>query len=543
MLTKALLIGAMLSFFSVDALAFGSHKPIQQPPPNQAYLCETEWPPIWLAVEQRDVAMVKSLLQQGADISLECTEQIVEDASILFVAARQDGNTEIVNLLLAAGADPNIAAFNGRTALMWASQFPNNAEVVEALIRDHANVRAHDITGRTALFDAATADIARLLIKAGVPLNAVDTNGGTITALGTIVPKNSLDIAKVLLNAGANVHTGCPLCYVRSKEMAQLLIQSEADVNQTDGFKSALMTAANGDDLDLVKYLLSVGADPNFHNSRDFGADFVLSQYGPINNAALLRTLVGAGADVNQTDGSGWTALHRMAKGGNLDTAAEILKYGANVNATDKSGMTPLMSALQRLDNIDMLKFLVQSGADLNHVDSDGRTVLMMSIDFSWSATLERSSLLVKSGANVNYAAPDGNSALLIASSIRGDSDFVNMLIQAHADVNHAKSDGTTALMNAAFAARDLESVRALLVAGVDVNATNERGRTALMLSTTPVHLIDGTGEHIVFHPEIISALLAAGARKDLKDSSGMTALDIAKSNDAPDAIIKMLSQ
>ena len=59
-----------------------------------------------------------------------------------------------------------------------------------------------------------------------------------------------------------------------------------------------------------------------------------------------IKRLLELGADIQQLDIVGWSALHFKQQG---DSSPEIIEYllslGMTVNMTDKSGQTPLMCA------------------------------------------------------------------------------------------------------------------------------------------------------------------------------------------------------
>ena len=121
------------------------------------------------AVKANNVALVKNLIEQGADVNeLDANE----DAPL--VMAAYEGYTEIVRLLLAAGAD--VAAVDPgmkATAL-------------------HAAAYA----GRT--------DAARLLIAYGIDLNKQGPYNG-YTALHDAIWQNHVETAKVIIDAGADL--------------------------------------------------------------------------------------------------------------------------------------------------------------------------------------------------------------------------------------------------------------------------------------------------------------------------------------------------
>jgi cytohesin len=101
--------------------------------------------------------VVELLLARGADVNLRGSE-----GSTALFSASADGMTECVQVLLAAGADPDIPDDEGRTALMAAASCkrddgfqdlpPNDpAEVVAMLLDAGANPCAVDNRGQTAL--------------------------------------------------------------------------------------------------------------------------------------------------------------------------------------------------------------------------------------------------------------------------------------------------------------------------------------------------------------------------------------------------------
>ena len=97
-------------------------------------------------------------------------------------AACQNGNADMVALLLNAGANPSIALPGGETPLMTASRTGKLA-VLKLLIAHGADVNAKDADhGQTALMWAAAegnAEAISALIAAGADLTAVSKGGFT----------------------------------------------------------------------------------------------------------------------------------------------------------------------------------------------------------------------------------------------------------------------------------------------------------------------------------------------------------------------------
>lgn len=75
----------------------------------------------------------------------------------------------------------------------------------------------------------------------------------------------------------------------------------------------------------------------------NFSLDFL--QQVELNNIVKVREMVNQGADVNQSDKLGFTALHISSWNGYIELTKYLLDLGANPNVTSPSGYTPLAFA------------------------------------------------------------------------------------------------------------------------------------------------------------------------------------------------------
>ncbi|CAE7328800.1 unnamed protein product [Symbiodinium sp. CCMP2456] len=87
-----------------------------------------------------------------------------------------------------------------------------------------------------------------------------------------------------------------------------------------------------------------------------------------------VKALVDGGADVNQQDAYGWTAVRYAVRNRQLKSTQTLLDLGADVNIASKTGRTPLMSAAGNgLE--ELCKLLVEQGdADIMAADEGGKT-------------------------------------------------------------------------------------------------------------------------------------------------------------------------
>jgi ankyrin repeat protein len=96
-------------------------------------------------------------------------------------------------------------------------------------------------------------------------------------------------------------------------------------------------------------------------------ADAGLLAAAHLGHAAVVRTLIGAGAPLDHVNNLGWTALIEsivLGDGGprHLATLKALVEAGANVNLPDRNGQTPLTLARRR-GYPDMVEILKRSGA------------------------------------------------------------------------------------------------------------------------------------------------------------------------------------
>jgi len=234
----------------------------------------------------------------------------------LMLAARED-DIESARLLVAAGADVNAVAGDGKNALSLAV-FNGNYDLASYLIDSKADVNNTDTQRFTTLFWA------------------VDRrNMETAPNFPWMVTQDPLPLIKKLLDAGAN-----PNALVNNTPRARMRAGSPRIV-----FATALMRAAFSADLDLVKLLLASGADAKIISSdretmlsAAAGLGFIQGYSKgklPEERLEVVKLFVGLGNDVNQADDYGITPL--MVAGNMGDTA--IIQYladkGADLGAYD----------------------------------------------------------------------------------------------------------------------------------------------------------------------------------------------------------------
>ena len=255
---------------------------------------------------------------------------------------------------------------------------------------------------------------------------------------------------------------------------------------------------------EAVKVLLDNGADPN---QADKYGDTALMRATTRGDSEAAKVLLDNGAEPNQADKDGDTALIRAATFGYPEVAKILLDNGAEPDQEGEKGVTALMWAADN-GHSETAKILLDSGAKPNQAGKDSWTALMRAAIFGHSEVVK---ILLDNNADPNQADKDGDTALMRATAF-GRFEAVKVLLDNDADPNQADEDGWTALMGAADCGHS-EAVKVLLDNSAESNQANKNGRTALMWAAAGGY------------SDIAKVLLDNGAKLNQVDENGWTAL------------------
>ena len=438
---------------------------------------------------------------------------MLDDAPI--IAATKTGDIAVMRDILVEGADVNVAAVDGMTALHWAV-YQDNPELVQFLIDAGADISVTSRYGVEPISIAATngsAPVLKLILLAGADPNATMLGGET--ALMTAARAGPVDAVRQLLSHGA-----------------------DANARDAVGGQTALMWAAARNNASAVHALVELGADIRVRTTREPpspGRSYYKDPE-PTSFTALLfavragsieatRVLLDAGANVNDMLSDGQSALVVATANANWELADYLLDRGADPNL-DEAGWNALHQTVRTrrpnpsgglagpittgaVDSINVLKKLLVKG-----VDVDARMTTNGMKD-------GQRSRLNRLGATAFFLAAKNT-----------DVEAMRVLIEAGADPLIPSADGTTPLMVAAGIAifipgedggslpgqedEVFEAVRLCVELGTDVNARNFRAETAL-------HGAAFRGVN-----EVVDFLVVNGAHIDAKTVEGWTPLAVA---------------
>ncbi|KAH6613402.1 ankyrin repeat-containing domain protein [Chaetomium tenue] len=517
-----------------------------------------------------EVGVARTLINWGVDVNgFAGTETTALQEAV------KNRNAALISLLLDAGANPNIYFKNGggREAPLWTAIIGRSRclEIAKMLIGHGAdvNIRSSERSRRsfTLLSEAilgGNTDAVQMLLGAGARVNETRA----IPALHVAASCDNLEVAQVLLDAGADVDSPAGKAYAPKRrkavmegrhrvlrtplqwavsrnnvEMCQVILEAGADVN---GFPAAdylrrvnLFGRKEGRRWDDAVIYDEEGGD----NGDDGDGD---SEEGS-NNANGGNGDDGEGSDNgNGGDGDGddddsdsdystndidnlgdddddidcmSTVLQAAAGSGNEETVKLLLSQGALVNAAPSrwGGRTALQAAAES-GKSSLVRLLVDAGADVNApaAPEEGRTCLQTAAE---QGDLEMVNYLLRSGADVNGPASARSGRTALQAAVEWDRvAVVEQLLEAGADVRACPSceDGLQPLC-AALSNRSYELARLLLDKGAD---PNENYR-----ASSPLGIAASHGE-----VEMVRCLILAGADVNSRSDVGVSALETAAS-------------
>jgi ankyrin repeat protein len=332
--------------------------------------------------------------------------------------------------------------------------------------------------------------LVRELVLEGVNPDIKDANG--VTPLMLAAGHGSVDVAKVLIEAGASVNsvdnTGCSLLY------------KAADLNQV-AFVQLLVEQKD--------------INVNFSHSRQY--DFTpLIRAALDGYAEIVKLLVSVPQlEINQTcsDPAGATALMYAASGGALECAKILLSQPSiEIDLQDERGATALIYAAEN-GYTDIVQALLERDADTEALEVGTRgTALMRAIDYNAIPTVK---LLLQNGANVHHR-DCFDRGMLHGAACNGRSEIIKILLEFDPtlDINMQDVNGKTTLHDVARLGYE-NTAKILLDHGADPTIKDKFGRTPIRIARE------------VNHSEVLQLLRDARRQREEKKRHGSDEPDL----------------
>ncbi|KAM6511189.1 hypothetical protein FALCPG4_016192 [Fusarium falciforme] len=511
-----------------------------------------------IAVDARDVKMVRVLLNAGADPNLGADLRLslplhgIGNPSRLPLGAvaastgvgsnfsetfeQRGRRRKIIDMLLQAGASVNaIPPFSSQgcaETAMQAAARSGDFDICSLFIFRGGDIRAPAIGewGMTCLQAAAFSgnfELVLFLLGVGADINEATSKPGW-TVLQAAASSGNIELVNLFLHMGANVNHQSPMTALevavdnRHIPVVRRLLDAGADINQIGRLGPALFSAARNQDAQLFDLLMAQGADPDPPNC--YVSPLMVAIHEEWVHGA--RLLIQAGADVNKP----CTKPTSYDLPQHLDWDWDLtVPLVAAVMTDDVEFVQMLLDAGARLDGQtsrcldlavrsrsgDIVQLLLQYGANPNQISLGSKAVApihaaVMAED--WSVDTEVLATLIAFGANVNASSGEGYPLEIITNAIsdmslhpserHGFVEARDLLLQAGANpglFNHKHSK-----LQYAVKKGDIARVQSFISSGEDLNepANDNGGATALQYAAIHGHfniamLLIENGAHI----------------------------------------------
>jgi ankyrin repeat protein len=279
-----------------------------------------------------------------------------------------NANAEMVECLLAAGADPN--QYDGDLPLGLTAKLTTSLPIIQSLLKYGALINATSPSGMSALMEAvghSTLAMVEILIQAKADVNATTLDQTTV--LHKAAEKNDIEKAKALIQAGAKINVRdqwgrMPIDLAKHTAVCQLLLESgalfETTANTKTDDRNLIKAAYLGQTAEIVQLLKTANIniqDDLYHNTSLHWA--ILHGH-----SEAAQTLIAAGADVNVLNNNAENPL-MIAIIRNNKSLFDLLITKSKVNVITQDGDNILLQIAARYKNEEMIQALYNAGAYL----------------------------------------------------------------------------------------------------------------------------------------------------------------------------------
>ena len=387
---------------------------------------------LWQAVSPE---VLKIMLAQGADVNLKDSSGWT---ALHHIALAPKGKyfrpAEMIKILIEAGADVNPLSNDKITPLMLAihglaenmipssydDYYTNNIKVIGFLMKHGADTKALDKYGHDIQYWSDKKPSRQVL----------DTFESFMEEIKAYPHMSDDEFSLMVAAFSGDINT-----------LKEIIARNPyVNINfQTISGYTLLMFALQNKNVDVIKFLLEHGANPNLQNM--YGETALFYAVRTVCMPDKIEILLKNGADPNIKDICKHTALVNIfndAEGCGfisdryLRIVKHLLDYGAKPDIADMDGVTPLMRCVSLKDcegfdgnNILEMKLLIDSGADVNARDCNGDTPLMYAARVKDKSQVNVIKSLLSNGADPMMRNDEGESAIeILLDSYWGDEDI-----------------------------------------------------------------------------------------------------------------------
>ncbi|KAM6216105.1 transient receptor potential cation channel subfamily A member 1 [Rhynchocyon petersi] len=291
-------------------------------------------------------------------------------------------------------------------------------------------------------------------------------------------------------------------------------------VNVMDNFgNTPLHWAAEGNQVESTKFLLSRGANPNLRNSSMMAPLHIAVQSW--HNEVVKVLTEHKSTNVNLEGENGNTSVVIACSKDNSEALQILFNKGAKTCIPNKWGCFPIhqaaFSGAKRCMEI-ILQFGEENGysrqCHVNFVNKGKHSPLHMAVQ---SGDLEMIKICLDNGAQIDLM-ENGKCTALHFAATQGATEIVKLMISSYSgdsDIVNAVDGNQETLLHRASLFDHHELADYLISVGADINSIDYEGRSPLLLATASASW------------NIVNLLLSKGAKVDIKDDHGRNFLHL----------------
>ncbi|MBA3536995.1 MAG: ankyrin repeat domain-containing protein [Tatlockia sp.] len=459
--------------------------------------------------------------------------------TILFFAAAENGQLDLIELLLKRGIKVESKNDSGMTALHLAL-VNNHRNIAKLLLEEYRkNLKLEQsltdlesllpnentISDVAAYFSALLKWAIKYKKEALIKSLLLDNKGlGTtgLTPLHFAIKEGYIKIAEFLLSKGADVNAvdndkQTPLHYAVRYDRPDILLplftyKSPLAAQDNDGDTPLHLAAQDKSSLVMAKLLIDKGAQIDIANNKNNTPLLYATGY---NASEIVKLLIDKGANVNHKGDHCFTPLHLAAQEGHTAIVQLLIDNKADLTAQTGDKSTALHMAIAK-EHTDIAQLLIVKGSTIDARNQNNCTPLYLAIR---SGKLSAVKLLIDKGADIN-ALSTANQSLLYASLVLGYEEIAQWLLDKGIKVVDVQETSTMlAPLHLAAQKNYITVAKALLDKGADINIKDIKGKTPLHLAIENNHLV------------MAKLLITQGAHINAKDNDNCTPLFKSYSN------------